>query len=206
MKKKSFVVITIFLSLVIIGLCVFIAYDKNVFNIRGEKNTISEQNDEKNAGLVVGDIGEKNKEVMLRSETDKKISIENKKLVYKGSNGKKIIDSTIPEEVIAISLAGSCDGDDNRVLALTKNGNIYYNKKEYVSFDEEYEFDFIKVATDEKVYGIEAIRPTSPSTCGEKFFFAYTDEKVKKIVQIERNGAMIKSVSLGDTYDQLYPY
>ena len=35
MKKSSIIVIVI-LSLVILGLCVFIAYDKNLFGIKGE--------------------------------------------------------------------------------------------------------------------------------------------------------------------------
>ena len=38
MKKKSFVVITILLILVILGLCAFIAYDKNLFDIKNKKN------------------------------------------------------------------------------------------------------------------------------------------------------------------------
>ena len=48
MKKKSFVVITILLILVILGLCAFIAYDKNMFNIKGETDKQKEKIEEKN--------------------------------------------------------------------------------------------------------------------------------------------------------------
>lgn len=41
MKKKSFIVIVILLVAIIIGLCVFIAYDKNLFGIKGEKKESS---------------------------------------------------------------------------------------------------------------------------------------------------------------------
>ena len=36
MKKKSFIVIVILLIAIILGWCVFIAYDKNLFGIKGE--------------------------------------------------------------------------------------------------------------------------------------------------------------------------
>ena len=51
MKKKSFIVIVILLIAIIIGLCVFIAYDKNLFGIKGEKkesSNIVEKKDDTN--------------------------------------------------------------------------------------------------------------------------------------------------------------
>lgn len=52
MKKKSFVVIVILLIAIILGLCVFIAYDKNLFGIKGEtkkkSNNIVEKKDDTN--------------------------------------------------------------------------------------------------------------------------------------------------------------
>ena len=44
MKKKSFIVIVILLVAIIIGLCVFIAYDKNLFGIKGEKKESDQEN------------------------------------------------------------------------------------------------------------------------------------------------------------------
>ena len=38
MNKKSFTVIVILLIMIIAGLCAFIAYDKDIFNVRN-KNT-----------------------------------------------------------------------------------------------------------------------------------------------------------------------
>lgn len=50
MKKKSFIVIVILLVAIILGLCVFIAYDKNLFGIKGENkkessNTVEKKDD-----------------------------------------------------------------------------------------------------------------------------------------------------------------
>lgn len=49
MKKKSFVVIVIFLILIIIGLCAYIAYDKGVFGNKEKKenNTVEKKQEEK---------------------------------------------------------------------------------------------------------------------------------------------------------------
>lgn len=49
MKKKSFIVIVILLIAIILGLCAYIAYDKKLFGIRGEKkesnNTVEKKDD-----------------------------------------------------------------------------------------------------------------------------------------------------------------
>lgn len=48
MKKKSFIVIVILLIAIILGLCSYIAYDKNLFGIKGEKkesNTVEKKED-----------------------------------------------------------------------------------------------------------------------------------------------------------------
>ena len=49
MKKKSFIVIVILLIAIILGLCAYIAYDKNLFGIKGEKketnNTVEKKED-----------------------------------------------------------------------------------------------------------------------------------------------------------------
>ena len=48
MKKKSFIVIVILLIAIILGLCAYIAYDKNLFGIKGEKkesNTVDKKED-----------------------------------------------------------------------------------------------------------------------------------------------------------------
>ena len=48
MKKKSFIVIVILLIAIILGLCAYIAYDKNLFGIKGEKkesNTVEKKDD-----------------------------------------------------------------------------------------------------------------------------------------------------------------
>ena len=47
MKKKSFIVIVIILIAIILGLCVFIAYDKNLFGIKGEKKKSSNTEEKK---------------------------------------------------------------------------------------------------------------------------------------------------------------
>lgn len=48
MKRKSFVVIVIILIVIILGLCAFVAYDKNLFGIKGdikkESNTVNNSN------------------------------------------------------------------------------------------------------------------------------------------------------------------
>ena len=46
MKKKSFVVIVIFLILIILGLCAFIVYDKDLLNLKGNNTSVKK---EKNA-------------------------------------------------------------------------------------------------------------------------------------------------------------
>ena len=84
MKKKSFIVIVILLVAIILGLCVFIAYDKNLFGIKGEKkessNTVEKKDDTNKA-----------KEIDINSDLIKN-------LVYPKSNSKMY--STMPNEYL----------------------------------------------------------------------------------------------------------
>ena len=63
MKKKSFIVIVILLIAIILGLCAFIAYDKNLFGIKGEKKESSNvvENNSDNSSSKSVDLNAENK-------------------------------------------------------------------------------------------------------------------------------------------------
>ena len=69
MKKKSFIVIVILLIAIILGLCVFIAYDKNLFGIKGEKkessNTVEKKDDASKTKDVSNDFDLEQAEQLL---------------------------------------------------------------------------------------------------------------------------------------------
>lgn len=84
MKKKSFIVIVILLIAIILGLCVFIAYDKNLFGIKGESKKESNTVEKK-------DDANTTKEIDVNSDLVKN-------LVYPKSNSKTY--STMPNRYL----------------------------------------------------------------------------------------------------------
>lgn len=215
MKKHSLIVIVI-LSIIILGLCAFIVYDKNLFGIKGESKTESNNVIEKkeitqNKNLKVGAVGNKDTKISLRMDENFYFYIKEGKVTFHKNDGSEIADSTISSKVIQIALGVSCDGSDARLAALTENGDVFYNKVEnltnMVTGNYDYSFDFDKVVTDGKVYGIEAITYKGPTTCGGTSIYAYTNETEKRIINVarEKNFIFIKA-SLGETYDERFPF
>ena len=84
MKKKSFIVIVILLVAIILGLCVFIAYDKNLFGIKGD-------NKKESSNTVEKDNTSTTKEIDINSDLVKN-------LAYPNSNSK--IYSTMPSRYL----------------------------------------------------------------------------------------------------------
>ena len=86
MNKKSFIVIVILLIAIILGLCVFIAYDKNLFGIKGEskieKNNVAEKKEEDNTNKAV-DSGNENKLVTISLDESKSLNSDTEKLSYR---------------------------------------------------------------------------------------------------------------------------
>lgn len=122
MKKKSFIVIVILLIAIILGLCVFIAYDKNLFGIKGEKkesNNIVEKKEDTNT----------TKEVDINSELVKS-------LVYPNSNPK--LRNYIQGFILNDVNVSDYTRDDKMLMAqfydksLNYNNSYNYNDDSYI--------------------------------------------------------------------------
>lgn len=215
--------LTIFLAIVVICLGGFILYDKNVFGLKGEMDSSIDSSTKKDESIVVGSLG--NKENKIKIDIDDNIDlyfyIKDGKVVFHKQDDIEVIDSTISDKVIQIAKGEGvgCNENDLRLIVLTENGDVYYNKIEMLtsisknSYD--YKFDFIKVISDEKIYGIEAKSPKGFNSCNYTDLYAYVNKEDMKIINVNRdndyllhtnNSKNVISASLGRTYYELYPY
>lgn len=220
-KKNNFLYMIV---LVLVGaLCGYIACDKlgSSSKTNNKDNKTIESNNEKvdNNSLEVGSVGDKKNKIELIIDENVYFTIKDGKVLFHSNDGSEIVDSTIPDKVIQIAVAFSCAGNDGRMIALTDKGEVYYNKQELVSMPSketyEYNFDFIKVITGEKVYGVSSISPNVPQTCGFTNFFAYVSADDMRVLNVQYDNdslfaygspRKVASVSLGKTYNELYPY
>lgn len=221
MEKKNNGLVII-LVIIVLGLSGYILYDKDVLGLKGEKkqsNTTVTDNSTKNIeDIEIGSLGNKENKIDLDIIEGQNLyfNIKDGKVIYHKQDGTEIVDSTIPDAVIQIAKGFSCAGGDARLVALTNKGEVYYNKYDTITEDNyDYKFDFIKVIADEKVYGIDSVRPNVIQTCGYNEFFAYVDKENMKIINAYKDNndnlnnnseRKIVSASLGKSYNELYPY
>lgn len=211
--------LTIFLAIVVICLGGFILYDKNVFGLKGEMDSSIDSSTKKDESIVVGSLG--NKENKIKIDIDDNLDlyfyIKDGKVVFHKQDGSEVIDSTIPDKVVQIAKGYSCDAGDSRIAALTEKGDVYYNKYETLESvsknNYNYKFDFVKVISDGKIYGIDSVEPKSIHTCFLKNIYAYVSKDEMREIVLERDfntstdgKVKILSVSLGHTYNELFPY
>lgn len=221
-KKNNGLVIV--LVLIILCLGGFILYDKNVFGLKGDNkdNTnnqeVNNSKDKTEEEIKIGSVGNKESKIELKIDKDAYFNIKDGKVVFHKKDGTEITDSTIPDKVIQIAYGTSCDGYDVRIAALTEKGEVYHNKNVYLKSSENndyiYSFDFIKVASDGKVYGIDAVDPNVFHTCFYTELYAYVSKDEMREIVLEQDYINISSdgqrnilsASLGHTYNELYPY
>ena len=136
MKKKSFIVIVILLIAIILGLCVFIAYDKNLFGIKGEKkessNTVEKKEDTN-----------KTKEVDINSELVNTLTDIVRKYKITGNTQDVLPYSETNEEVVIK------DALNDEIKGAVVFNSVSYNEfiSKYVLNDEE------SLITAQKIYG-----------------------------------------------------
>ena len=223
MEKKNNGIV-ILLVILVIGLSGYILYDKDVLGLKGEKgesNTSINDSSKKDENIEIGSVGNKESKIKLDIDDNLYFYIKDDKVVFHKQDGTEIVDSTIPDKVIQIAKGEGvgCNGNDSRLIALTEQGNVYYNKIETLTSISEnsydYKFDFIKVISDEKIYGVEAKSPKGFNSCSYTDLYAYVNKEDMKIVNVNRDTeSLLKdtlekkvvSVSLGKTYYELYPY
>ena len=222
MEKKNNGLIIV-LVLIILCLGGFILYDKDVLGLKGEKkesSTTSNKSSKKDESIAVGSVGNKETKIKfdMADNIDLYFYIKDGKVVFHKQDGSEVVDSTIPDKVIQIAKGSSCNSGDARLVALTDKGEIYYNKYdtlESTSIDDyNYKFDFIKVITEGKVYGIDSVKPNVVSTCTYTGLYAYVNKDEMRKIELEQDYTntssdgqrKILSASLGHTYSELYPY
>ena len=151
MKKKSFIVIVILLIAIIIGLCVFIAYDKNLFGIKGDNKKESSNTVEKK------DDTNTTKEIEFRNDYEyvglafsgirlydwpsnllEKEAGEPNKLVVKANVPKILIDTDVTKK-INNEIYEQCEPIINEIKDITSRDNLTAkNSAVETSIDYEY--------------------------------------------------------------------
>jgi len=139
MKKKSFIVIVILLIAIILGLCAYIAYDKNLFGIKGEKkesNTVEKKDDKTTKGASEDFDLEQAEQLLTKFGFNEEI----------GCFSSKIYDSYYSDDYKQIvALNNAFERED---LKTQKKCSEVYSQDKYNNESKSYKSDY-GVCTDE---------------------------------------------------------
>lgn len=113
------------------------------------------------------------------------------------------VDKTIKERVNEIAVATDKCSGESRILALTKNGNIYYSG-EIETYPEE--ITFTKIERKEKIKNIMAYDSPVETICEREELYVETSNKEIKLLQSNIDKEATQKVSIDKTVEDIYPF